>query len=1079
MYEKGTFIYRLAGREREKSASYYTPEVLTKCLVKYALKELLADKSADDILNLTICEPAMGSAAFLNETINQLADAYVNKKQEELGILIPYEDRFNEVQKVKMFIADRNVYGVDLNSTAVELAEVSLWLNTICEGGHIPWFGTQIVNGNSLIGARKQVYRIEQLQTNNPSLKWYTNAPDRIAPGETRRGTKEVYHFLLGDPGMCSYNDKVIKGLSPKEINLIKEWNKQFTESYNPDDIESLIRLSGVVDTLWHKQIELRKEVKKRTADKLSIFGHDDNIEESHTTIKQKDYIFRNLYKTEKAENAGPYARLKFAMDYWCALWFWPIEKANLLPDRETFIFDMSLILEGGIFAVKSAGYSGQYKKTKGGDYIYEMNLLDYNPETEEYVNQAAQEIKKTFEDLGNVNLDQLCEQYERLALVREIAKNNHFMHWELEFAELFEERGGFDLMIGNPPWIKIEWNEQGVLSDAIPYLVIRNLTANEAAEIRNKTLERTSLRKAYFNEYEMMAGEMMFLNSVQNYHLLKGQQTNLFKCFLPQSWDFCNKAGFSAFVHPDGVYDDPHGSILRKELYPRLRYHFQFQNERKLFQDVANRAVYSLNIYSNKKTDSFDSISNLFIPSTIDGCYETKQTEKAVGGIKNENGEWNTIGHPDRIIVTGKDELLLYAKLFDGNEEWECARLPVMHAKSFIDIFRLFSNQPKFVEDFGTRVFGTKFWDETNSQKDNILIRDVHFPISKDDSIYSGPHIGVANPIFQTSQRNCSTHRAFDVIDLSEVSDDYSPRCNYSYKANKTTYLNKIPDTPWNEKYHMTYRVVAREMANLAGERTVIPAIYPPGISHICTLYGVCFANEKNVPLLAGLMASLPYDFYFKATGKGHINADTVNKYPFLDSSKYSSEIILRSLMLNCLTNNYSSLWKKCWNPSFVSMSWSKTDSRLHNCFSELSSVFSRRSSLRSDFERRQALVEIDVLTALSLKMTLNQLITAYNIQFPVLQMYENDTWYDQNGRIVFTANRGLSRVGLERQEWDQIKDMKYGSYKKTFMDDTIPGGPVERTIEYVAPFIKCDRVEDYKTAWEFFSKKYGEVNE
>ncbi len=56
MYEKGTFIYRLAGREREKSASYYTPEVLTKCLVKYALKELLKDKTADEILHLTVCE---------------------------------------------------------------------------------------------------------------------------------------------------------------------------------------------------------------------------------------------------------------------------------------------------------------------------------------------------------------------------------------------------------------------------------------------------------------------------------------------------------------------------------------------------------------------------------------------------------------------------------------------------------------------------------------------------------------------------------------------------------------------------------------------------------------------------------------------------------------------------------------------------------------------------------------------------------------------------------------------------------------------------------------------------------------
>lgn len=133
MYEKGTFIYRLAGREREKSASYYTPEVLTKCLVKYALKELLEGKTADEILKLTICEPAMGSAAFLNEAINQLAEAYISRKEKETGEIISYEKRFNELQKVKMFIADRNVYGIDLNPVAVELAEVSLWLNTIYE----------------------------------------------------------------------------------------------------------------------------------------------------------------------------------------------------------------------------------------------------------------------------------------------------------------------------------------------------------------------------------------------------------------------------------------------------------------------------------------------------------------------------------------------------------------------------------------------------------------------------------------------------------------------------------------------------------------------------------------------------------------------------------------------------------------------------------------------------------------------------------------------------------------------------------------------------------------------------------
>src|SRR5690606_11898325 len=110
-YPKGTFIYRLAGRAREKSASYYTPEVLTKCLVEHALKEILPGKTADEILQLTICEPAMGSAAFLNEAVNQLAEAYLQAKQKELGQSIPHEQYTEEKQRVKMYIADSNVFG--------------------------------------------------------------------------------------------------------------------------------------------------------------------------------------------------------------------------------------------------------------------------------------------------------------------------------------------------------------------------------------------------------------------------------------------------------------------------------------------------------------------------------------------------------------------------------------------------------------------------------------------------------------------------------------------------------------------------------------------------------------------------------------------------------------------------------------------------------------------------------------------------------------------------------------------------------------------------------------------------------
>ena len=87
--KKGTFVYRLSGRDRQKSASYYTPEVLTQSTVKYTLKPILervyiGEMKAQELLDLKLLEPAMGAAAFHNEMINQLADAYINYKQKEL-----------------------------------------------------------------------------------------------------------------------------------------------------------------------------------------------------------------------------------------------------------------------------------------------------------------------------------------------------------------------------------------------------------------------------------------------------------------------------------------------------------------------------------------------------------------------------------------------------------------------------------------------------------------------------------------------------------------------------------------------------------------------------------------------------------------------------------------------------------------------------------------------------------------------------------------------------------------------------------------------------------------------------------
>ncbi|MCL4809613.1 MAG: hypothetical protein KJ062_17775, partial [Thermoanaerobaculia bacterium] len=127
-----------------------------------------------------------------------------------------------------------------------------------------------------------------------------------------------------------------------------------------------------------------------------------------------------------------------------------------------------------------------------------------------------------------------------------------------------------------------------------------------------------------------------------------------------------------------------------------------------------------------------------------------------------------------------------------------------------------------------------------------------------------------------------------------------------------------------------------------------------------------------------------------------------------------------------------------------------------------------------KTDYERRQLAIELDVLAASALGLSLSELLTIYRIQFPVLQQNERDTWYDRCGRIVFTVNKGLPGVGFDRARWNEIKEMKSGTVTRTIVDETLPGGPRERTISYIAPFDRCDREDDYRVAWKSFRKRF-----
>ena len=137
---------------RKATGSFYTPRVLTELVVRRALGPLVEGRSPEQILALRIVDPAMGSGAFLVAACRYLANAYEQALVAE-GTLALVDITEQDRAEFRRAVAQRCLFGVDINPMAVQLARLSIWLATLAAGKPLSFLDHRLRAGHSLIGA--------------------------------------------------------------------------------------------------------------------------------------------------------------------------------------------------------------------------------------------------------------------------------------------------------------------------------------------------------------------------------------------------------------------------------------------------------------------------------------------------------------------------------------------------------------------------------------------------------------------------------------------------------------------------------------------------------------------------------------------------------------------------------------------------------------------------------------------------------------------------------------------------------------------------------------------------------------
>ncbi|GAA3294736.1 hypothetical protein GCM10020295_20020 [Streptomyces cinereospinus] len=337
--------------------------------------------------------------------------------------------------------------------------------------------------------------------------------------------------------------------------------------------------------------------------------------------------------------------------------------------------------------------------------------------------------------------------------------------------------RGGFELQVGNPPWVRPRWHEDVILAELEPWFVLAEKPSAAEWRLRKEEVLATCTDGQNFllNELTTHAGAVSTLVSTTTYPLLAGTQGDLYRAFMVRVWQQIAPHGSAGMIHPDTHFGGVHEGVIRAAAYCHLRVHAHFVNSANwAFEDLYRAWEFGLHIYGTPQEPDFLHVSELRDAQTLPDSL-THEGQGHAPGIKH-NGSWDIRPHRERLVHV--DTALLAGWQALTGSTGSAAQTPLLYPVLLGEqgAIEALASHPSTLDDYRPMI--SRGYDETKAKKKDGLIRWGNQPVSKlADVILQGPHFASALPFSKQPRIPCRSNRDWDFSRADGVARWVYPR--------------------------------------------------------------------------------------------------------------------------------------------------------------------------------------------------------------------------------------------------------------------------------------------------------------